>query len=75
MCEKEEGGCFSFQRFVVFGTVPWRLPVKVGFCWFSGLAAKCQQAVSKHSDDISMERAWPGLQSVAQVPFIFKETV
>lgn len=62
---EEEGDYFSFQSFVVFGIVPWRLPLKLGFCWLSGLAAKCQQAVSKHSDDISMERAWPGLLLVA----------
>lgn len=29
----------------------------------------------KHSDDISMERAWSGLPLVARVPFIFTETV
>ncbi len=53
VCVKEEGDYFSFQRFVVFGTVPWQLPVKLGFCWFSSLTAKCQQAVS-----IAMVSPW-----------------
>lgn len=77
MCERiggRGGRSLFIPKICCFWLCPLVIVSQTGFLLVLQFSSK-MSASCKHADDISVERAWPGVPLLAQVPFTFKEAV